>query len=268
MICQETLPFTGLNGEKMDKTKLSYDEIRTLSQAEAAAIAIESMNIKGYDVYFIDFGPLRGYSYLVFKNNHQIIDDFGNLHTYIYEEKGLTGLRQWYIDTLNTKLFTEEEFAEPLKSYDDYQQKSYFLHNFYAKQHDHISMFFIGNDNERRKKTKDMLLNRVGFCYMDKSLASFVDRHYALRDALNMQKERVADNYEYQKSAFLYEMWNHEYAINYQGDWDVLSVFGTVSYEDAMVNLNKCFDDLNFTETQRRAYIDARTEYNRKQQLA
>ena len=62
-----------------DKTKLTYDEIRALSQADAASIAIETMEVKGYDVYFIDFGELRGYSYLVFKNNHQITDDFGNL---------------------------------------------------------------------------------------------------------------------------------------------------------------------------------------------
>ena len=252
-----------------DKTKLSYDEIRALSQADAASIAIETMDVKGYDVYFIDFGPLRGYSYLVFKNDHQITDDFGHLHNYILKEKGLAGLRQWYIDTLNTKLFTEEEIAEPLKSYDDYQQKSYFLHNYYAKQHDYMSMFFIGSDEEREERKEragEMIFNRVGFCYMDKSLKSFVDKHVALMDKLNAQKENVADNYDYQKSAFLYEMYNHEYAINLQADWDVLSVFGTVSYEDSQSDINKCFDALGFTKTQRIAYMDARAEYYKRQQ--
>lgn len=252
-----------------DKTKLTYDEIRALSQADAASIAIETMDVKGYDVYFIDFGKLRGYSYLVFKNDHQITDDFGNLHDYTLKEKGLAGLRQWYIDTLNTKLFTEEEITEPLKSYDDYQQKSYFLHNYYAKQEDYISMFFIGSDEEReeRKATTDtMLFNRVGFCYMDKSLEAFIDKHCSLMEALNKQKESVADNYEYQKSAFLYEMYNHEYGINWQADWDVLSVFGTVSYEDTQSDINKCFDALKFTDTQRRAYMDARAEYFKRQQ--
>ena len=254
-----------------DKTKLTYDEISALSQEDAAGIAIETMEVKGYDVYFIDFGSLRGYSYLVYKNGHQITDDFGHLHTYILKGKGLAGLRQWYIDTLNTKLFTEEEIAEPLKSYDDYQQKSYFLHNYYAEQEDYISMFFIGSDKEReerRKKTENMIFNRVGFCYMDKSLKSFVDKHVELMDKLNAQKDNVADNYEYQKSAFLYEMYNHEYAINHQADWDVLSVFGTVSYEDTMSDINKCFDALKFTDTQRRAYMDARAEYYRKQEVA
>jgi hypothetical protein len=253
----------------MDKNNLTYDEIRALFQADAASIAIESMDVKGYDVYFIDFGPLRGYSYLVFKNDHQITDDFGHLHSYILKERGLAGLRQWYIDTLNTKLFTEEEIAEPLKSYDDYQQKSYFLHNYYAKQHDYMSMFFIGSDEkreERKEKAKEMIFNRVGFCYMDKSLKAFVEKHVALMDKLNAQKDNVADNYEYQKSAFLYEMYNHEYGINLQADWDVLSVFGTVSYEDSQSDINKCFDTLGFTKTQRIAYMDARAEYYKRQQ--
>ena len=252
----------------MDKNKLTYDEIRALSQTDAAKIAIESMDVKGFDVYFIDFGSLRGYSYLVYKNGHQITDDFGNLHAYILKEKGLSGLRRYYIDTLNTKLFTEEEISEPLKSYDDYNQKSYFLHNYYAKQEDYISMFFIGSDEEwatRKQQTEDMIFNKVGFCYMDKSLKAFVVHHMQLMDKLNAQKENVKDNYEYQKSAFLYEMYNHEYAINHQADWDVLSMFGTVSYEDTMSDLNKCFDDLGFTEIQRKAYRDAVHEYYERQ---
>ena len=259
----------GLNGNGMDKTKLNYDEIRALSQTEAASIAIESMDIKGYSVYFIDFGPLRGYSYLVYKNEHQITDDFGNLHAFILKEQGLAGLRKYYIDTLNTKLFTDEDIAEPLKSYDDYNQKSYFLHNYYAKQEDYISMFFIGSDEEREErhnKTQDMIFNQVGFCYMDKSLSSFVEHHVELMNTLNAQRKNVNDNYDYQKSAFLYEMYNHEYGINWQGDWDVLSVFGTVSYEDTQTDLNKCFDSLKFTATQKRAYMDARAEYYKRQQ--
>ena len=256
--------------KKINKETLNYDEIRALSEVDAARLAIETMEIKDFNVYFIDFGTLRGYSYLVFKNGHQITDDFGNLHDYILKEKGLAGLRQWYIDRLNAKLFTEEEIAEPLKNYDDYQQKSYFLHNYYAKQENYVSMFRIFRNEEDEKafdkEVKDMIFNRVGFCYMDKSLKYFVDKHVALLDKLNAQKENVADNYDYQKSAFLYEMYNHEYAINLQADWDVLSVFGTVSYEDTLSDINKCFDALKFTKTQRMAYMDARAEYYKRQQ--
>ena len=255
----------------MDKKFLTYDEIRALSQEEAASIAIESMDIKGYDVYFINFGELRGYGYLVYKNGHQITDDTGVIHAHLLKEEGLAGLRRYYINALNAKLFTDDEIAEPLKSYEDYRQKSYFLHNYYAKQEDNISMFFIGSDKEREErkaKTDGMIFNSVGFCYMDKSLAAFVDKHVALLKKLIVQKANTTDNYEYQKSAFLYEMYNHEYAINLQADWDVLSVFGTVSYEDSQSDINKCFDALGFTKTQRMAYMDARAEYYKNQEVA
>lgn len=254
--------------KKINKETLNYDEIRALSETDAARIAMETMEIKDFNVYFIDFGPLRGYSYIVFKNEHQIIDDFANLHSHILKEKGLAGLRKYYIEAISNKLFTEEEIAEPLKSYDDYRQKSYFLHNYYAKQENYVSMFRIFRNDEDEKafdeEVKDMIFNRVGFCYMDKSLKSFVDKHVELMDKLNVQKENVADNYEYQKSAFLFEMFNHEYGINGQRDWDVLSCFGNVIHLSIYDDLDKYFDTLKFTETQRKAYMDARTEYYKK----
>lgn len=37
---------------------------------------------------------------------------------------------------------------------------------------------------------------------------------------------------EFAESAFYYEMGNHEYHINWQGDWDVCSCFGDCEYLD------------------------------------
>lgn len=39
-------------------------------------------------------------------------------------------------------------------------------------------------------------------------------------------KDRLIADKEFAEAAFLYEMNNHEYAINYDGDGDVLSCFG------------------------------------------
>ncbi len=41
---------------------------------------------------------------------------------------------------------------------------------------------------------------------------------------------------EFAEAAFLYEMDNHEYAINWDGDWDVLNCFGLD--EDDLVKMN------------------------------
>jgi hypothetical protein len=73
----------------------------------------------------------------------------------------------------------------------------------------------------------------------------------------------MQDDYEYNKEAFLYEMRNHEYGINWQADYDVLSVFGNISYcgESCSNELENYFDQLKFSETRRRAYRDARRKY-------
>ena len=43
--------------------------------------------------------------------------------------------------------------------------------------------------------------------------------------------DRLIEDHEFAESAFLYEMDNHEYAINYDGDEDVLRCFG-LEYDD------------------------------------
>lgn len=69
--------------------------------------------------------------------------------------------------------------------------------------------------------------------------------------------------YSFCKSAVLYEMQNHEYGINWQADWDVMSCFGNVKYTDAADELETYWDSLHWDDSQRRAYMDARREYFR-----
>ncbi len=252
-----------------DLSTLTYDEIRALPEVEAARSAIESMDIKGYNVYFIDFKGYRGYSYLVYKNNHVIIDDYANLRAHILKEKGLEGLRRYYIDSINNKLFTEEELAAPLKSYDEYRAKSDFLNNYYAKEVDYISIFFIGTDEERekhRKMTEGMLYDKVFFCYMDKKYASFIEHHVELSENLDKLREALKDDFEYQKSAFIYEMYNHEYQITFS-DENVLTAFG-LPFRGHYNSLTECFDKLKFTQVQRDAYMAARKEVLSNKEVA
>ena len=44
--------------------------------------------------------------------------------------------------------------------------------------------------------------------------------------------EKLMKGKIFAEEAFLYEMWNHEYAINWQGDWDVCSVFYHCDYAE------------------------------------
>ena len=108
-----------------------------------------------------------------------------------------------------------------------------------------------------------MIYDPVAFAYYDD--AEFVERHIELHAALEERYKETADNYEYQKSAFIYELGNHEYHINsYQGDWDTLSAFGNIEWHGQGPEARrKYYAELKFTETQIRAFEDARKEFLR-----
>lgn len=231
-------------------------DIESLNEYDAFAICDDCEIIKEHSIYFVDFGGYFGFSALVFMNGHHVkyANDYELHHSTHAGDR--EWLRKWYVDTLNNKLFTEKEIAEPLKDYNDYDKKCYFLHNYYNMRVDYVSMFFIGND-EDRPKTDGLTFDPVGFCYVQSP--EFVKRHCELLEILNERKAEVADNFEYQKNAFLHEMYNHEYGINWQADYDTLSAFGRVNWHDT--DIKAYFEELNFTDTQKRAYFAAREQY-------
>ena len=238
----------------------NIDNIQALIETEAQAMALETMQIKEHNIYFVDFEGYFGYSCLVFKNNHHIYyaNDYQLHHS---KEDRKEELKQIYIEGLNNKIFTESEIAEPLKDYDEYRRKSYFIHNYYGMRVDYISIWGNPKDHPNfEEEVSGMTYNPVAFSYM--SDADFVKHHIELLETLEKAKAETSGNYEYLKKAFLYEMYNHEYGINWQADWDVLSCFGKIEYRsESDEALEKYFTELNFTEVQKRAYLDARSQY-------
>ena len=238
--------------------------IEALTEAEIKEMASEHLTIKGHDIYFVTFDNAFGFSALVFLNGGYLhyCNDYALHHTGKTPEE----LREIYIKKMNQKLYTEKELTADIKSYDDYESKAYYLHNYYAMQKPYVSAFHIYHNKEEEKEfeqtIQSLFYNPVGFCYM--SDGAFIRHHVELLDALNKKKEEMEKSPEYMKSAFLYEMYNHEYAINWQGDWDVLSCFGNVTYRgDDLTQseeLKAYFDELNFSDEIRRAYMEARRE--------
>ena len=240
----------------MDQIK--YHDLETLPESKAKEMAIESMVIKGYyNVFFVNLGGAFGYSCLVYKNGHPIhyLNNFALHYPQIKSEKEL---KEKFINILNNKVFTEEELLQPLKTYDEYNNKLYFLNNYYHMDHDNVSQFFIVTPEsvkEHEKAIEGLYYNPVGFCYMADE--KFIDHHKELYMNLEKLFADTVNDYEYQKSAFEYEMWNHEYAINWQGDYDVLSVFGNVNFHD---DVDTMMNKLGFNDVQKHAYRDARAK--------
>lgn len=215
--------------------------IENMTEQDAQDMALEVMEIKEHNAYFIDFPGYFGYSVVVFKDGHHI--HYANDYELHHPNKTREELREWYIEALYNILFTEQEISEPLKDYNDYERKSHFLNNYYGMRRDYLSIFYIGGDKE-----KD---------------ADFIKHHVELHLELMKRKEEMKNSYDYWRGAFYYEMGNHEYHINtYQGDWDTLSVFGKIEWHGNEDNeLEQYFDELGFNEMQRQAYFDARKAF-------
>lgn len=235
--------------------------IEEITEEQAEKMALETDIIKDHNIYFVDFGGCFGYSVLVFKNNHHIhyANDYQLHHSSIPKES----LNRIYKEKMNNILFTEAEISEPLQDYNEYSRKSYYMRNYYGMQRDYITVFCINPTAEQKaefeRKTKSMTYNPVSFGYYKD--AEFVKRHAELMNILEAQKEKTVDSFEYQKNAFLHEMFNYEYGINWQADYDVLSVFGNITYTEAENDLQQYFEQLNFTDVQKKAYYAARKEY-------
>ena len=216
----------------------NIDMIRALTIEEARQMVIETMEIKEHECIFVDFGGYFGYSVLVFKNGKHIhyADDFELHHSYIVKESGKEALKQWYIDTLNRKLYTDAELLEDVKTYDEYEKKNYFLRNYYIMRYDYVSIFGIGEEAHKKieegKKTHPYL-NPVSFCYVaDKNIIKTQSKYL---EHLEKAYDELKNNIETFREMVSRELANHEACI-------------TCDYTDALDALGLRFDEL--TEAQ------------------
>lgn len=238
-------------------------DIETLTEAQAAEMATEATEIKGHQIYFVDFGGYFGFSVLVFADGHHI--KYANDYELHHKGKNRDELREFYLDSLRRKLFTADEM-ETVSDYQDKQAKEYYIRNYYGLRRDHVSMFFCGPDEEReklRKKTENMIFSHVFLAFYDKKDADFVKSGEKLLAALE-NAEPDKSNSEYWKSAFLREMFNHEYGINWQADFDVCSAFGNCSGVRDYEGIEELFTACKFSDVQRAAYMAARSEYSKQ----
>lgn len=242
--------------------------IEAMTEDQAAEMAVKKMTIKEYNVYFVDFGGYFGFSALVFKNGRHI--HYCNDYELHHKGKTREELEEIFVGKMERILFTEEDFSV-VKNYNDYKNKAYYLRNYYIMQIPYVSIFFFPHNEEekkaREKKIKDMIFNPFSFCYVDPEYKDFCKHQYDLSDMLEKANEESRkDNFDYWKDAFLYEMWNHEYCINWQADYDVLSCFGEIEYVSGYYDMENYFDQLCFSDIQRKAYLAAKKEYYARQE--
>lgn len=227
-------------------------EIEALGAGVIEAMAEDHVSIKGYDAYFVDFKGYFGYSVLVCADGRHLThaNDY-ELH-HLNRERG--ELRDYYIQKLNDTLFTEDELLATATSYDERERKAYFLHNIYPQRREYESIF--GNVEhewfEPMRAAGKVIFSHANFGYFRDFDADFV-RHL---DELHAGFKRANDplrSYESAFDAFKYEMYNHEYAIAWGGDWDVINCFCKVAGGD----MEDLLAQTGWSDEIKRAYRDA-----------
>ena len=239
----------------------TISEIEALTLAEVIIINEADVEINGHDIYFVDFGGYFGYSALVFKDGAHIY--YANDYELHHKGKNKEELKAWYMETLPNKVFTDEDLAV-VKNYTDYENKDYFLRNYYIQRIPYETAFHIYHneteEKEFKRKIKGMFYNPISFCYVEPKYKEFCKTQAELLGKLESAKEAASNgSFEYWKDAFLSEMFNHEYGIAWDADYNVISCFASIGYNN--ITLEQCFDDAKFTEVQRKAYRAARDEY-------
>jgi len=124
----------------------SIDDIQNITYKEAQKNTLETIKIKDHDCFFVNFGDYFGYSVLVFRNGKHIYyaNDYELHHKYKVKHEGKEALRQYYIDTMQNKLFTDAELSQSIISYDEYKRKDQFLRNYWIMQ-------FLGSEIKRKR---------------------------------------------------------------------------------------------------------------------
>ena len=100
----------------------------------------------------------------------------------------------------------------------------------HQKEHDEFPIAYAFNKEQLAEALEKLGAKDISECVTIFNIGDIVkkedaDRYLAMIDRHSKELHEAMLNEEFAEEAFLYEMDNHEYAINYDGDGDVLRCF-------------------------------------------
>lgn len=227
----------------------THTEIDGMTASEIKKLAEETVNVKGYDVNFVNIDGSFGYSAVFTYGDMHIrfADDFQLHHPSMSRDE----LRTWYIDRANDKLFTDDELLAPCTDHQEIERRKAYIRDYYSTRRPYVSMF--GDAPEWWDECKDKwIFSWAGCAYYAPEDKDFVERMEFLYNGIDKACDPLAD-YDSAFKAFKYEMYNHEYPINWQGDWDVINCFCKVDYKGDVSEI----DQTGWSDEIKKAYLDA-----------
>lgn len=217
---------------------MNIRNIENLTYEEAKELAVETMRIKDHDCFFVELGERFGYSILVFKDNMHVYyaNDYELHHNWLVKKKGKESLRDYYIKEMQNKLYTDEELLQDIKSYDEYNKKSYFLRNYWIMRYDYLSAFVIGKENQKKldkEKKSYPFFNIISFCYVKDDDIIKTQTKYLKH--IEREFKKLKSNEDTFREMIKSELANHEACI-------------TCSYEETLQALGIRYDDLTYEQ--------------------
>lgn len=209
---------------------MNINEIRSMTIEDVKKVSIDHIIIKDHSCFFADLGEYFGYSVLVFRNGKHIYyaNDF-QLH---HAGKDVKDLREFYIESLSRKLFTDSELLNPISTYSEYEAKNYFVRNYWIMQFDYLSIFGIGEEAKKEfdsKISKYPYMNRYSFCYVNDE--NIILRQSKFMKNIEKEYEKLQNSLDTFREMIRKELSNHEACI-------------TCDYKDALFALGLNYDNL------------------------
>ena len=246
-----------------DTNTIKISTLEKMTESEVRTLSLESVTVKGHTIHFVDAGGGFGYSMIVFFGENQI--KYANDYELHHPGRNREELRAWYLESANHQLYTDEEISGAVIDYHDYEAKRRYITELVPLRYDHLSMFHIFNNSAEDQEYEQAKQNypftcAIAFSYFKESEP--VELITKLYKILQEKRKESEQNYDYWFGAFYHELANHEYCINWEGDYDTLSTFGNIEYHGDEQNERELyFEELKFSEMQKKAYMDARRKY-------
>ena len=139
---------------------------------------------------------------------------------------------------MTSRLFTDDELLEDVKTYDEYKRKNHFLRNYWIMRYDYLSIWGFGEEAQRKfdaAKPNFPFFNPVSFCYVADEKIIETQKKYA--DYLEIAYAKLKESNDTFREMIRCELANHEACI-------------TDDYTDALQSLGLTWEGL--TEEQKK----------------
>ena len=197
-----------------------WDDMTSATLEQLERVAIIKKRVKGFDAFLVKCAPHYGFTWFAFENGEGITESRciyieSSIH-YKLNSYGGSNYRmiRAMLEKVEKTLFTDEELNAPIKDYDEYRRKDYFVRNYLPRRWKYESAFHIIRSEQEEQEREERIrrhfpyYSQVAFAYFP--LSGCVDYLKKRAEIVEKRYQEFMSNAEQRESAILYELFNYE----------------------------------------------------------